>query len=234
MEISIGYYYLPKVFYNENGESIIPSIKLRFKLNDCLNVYSHETLKYVFSNLNYQNGINIHSNIDARLDKIELYTPEAVALDANGVSANPTFSLLASIDGLNSKYEIGYALGGYLDQVMAYADKWDDDHDKVYSDPIEFDHSPINFTPWELQYILAKAYLDHLGEDGILDFDGAETLQTLHVFGAGISLPCFLQLADGDDGNCHVSIFLCMVVGVKRLPKGRLRVSKGFSQRTSP
>ena len=58
-------------------------------MNECANIYSHEKLQYLFANLNYKDGINIHSDIEAVLSDQQRYT--------EALKSNPAVLALANI-----------------------------------------------------------------------------------------------------------------------------------------
>ena len=68
VEINIYKYYVPNAL-----ENIVKPISFEFKLNNSINVFSHEALKTSFADTGLSNGVNIHSNITPVLSADQLY-----------------------------------------------------------------------------------------------------------------------------------------------------------------
>ena len=69
VEISIKDVYVPKALRG----TIVTSQSFTFQLNNCINVFTHEKLQSIYGNTNLRNGINIHANIQAKLNANQLY-----------------------------------------------------------------------------------------------------------------------------------------------------------------
>jgi len=76
VKIMINNMFLPK--YLIENSFITPKL-FTFELNNCINVFSHESLKAVFADTNYRDGINIHKEIKAKIDETQKYTDAAYA-----------------------------------------------------------------------------------------------------------------------------------------------------------
>ena len=168
------------------------NVELIFKVNDCLNIYSHETLKSVYANLNYRNGINIHSDIKAELSDEEYYT-------AYALENNPLFDLLISM-----KDNVSLNVAAYAEKRIPYAEDrnaylkskgWKN----LVSDEngyVHFDGSPLNFELYELSYAFEKAwemYRDNITESDLATykdyFDYLATLKFGYVYFRGAYVP---------------------------------------------